>query len=822
MLVQASPYSLYTAGAHYSWMNATIRMSINQVEYTTIKNGVPIIHLFGRGEDGVLHKLDITGFRPYFYIPEAQSSLEHPEEVILDRETSYVSIYGNPVLRAYVTRPSDVREVRDRYTHYEADVTFTSRFLIDNGLTGGVESPADYVDYRELKSTPIKAPLRTCILDIECTDERGFPDADTDEILCLTCWDSFDNTFVTFFYNPSGRSLDIATLEAANKGKKGCYDPDIHTVHEFGDEKAMLTAFIRYLKDKNPDVLTGWNSVDFDMPYIVRRMEMLGMKTEMLGRLPGTVGERGTIRGRSQFDLLAGYKRMKQQQQESYRLDAIAEEELGRKKVHFTGRMCDMWRDNPEKLVEYNFVDVDLCVGINKKNRIIDFFMEVAHYVGCPFEKTMVSSVVVDNYILRRAHGKYVLPSKGQSTEEMFEGALVLEPSLGLKENVVVFDLKALYPMSMMTLNASPETKDPNGELVAPNGVRFRKSPDGLTRSILAELMTERDNKKKERDKYSPDSEEYKVLDMQQDVLKIIMNTYYGVSGYARFRLYDREIASATTATGRDMISATKTIIEAEGYKVIYGDTDSNFCAFPPGPLEDTLARAKLVEDKLNEFYPKHAKDKLNADKSYFSIRFQKIYKLFFQAGKKKRYAGNLIYKEGKTLDIIDIVGFEIRRSDTPHIARKVMRDVMEMILRGKTYEEVRKYLREFIGKYMKGEFSLDEIGIPGGIQKNLDDYENADSHVRGARYSNEHLGTGFKRGSKPKRVYIRDVTAKYPKYDVICFEYGDQVPKEFVIDYDVMLDKTIRQPIMRIIEPLGWKWENIDPSVTTLASWGI
>ena len=126
------------------------------------------------------------------------------------------------------------------------------------------------------------------------------------------------------------------------------------------------------------------------------------------------------------------------------------------------------------------------------------------------------------------------------------------------------------------------------------------------------------------------------------------------------------------------------------------------------------------------------------------------------------------------------------------------------------------------ITKYRAGKYTLDEIGIPGGIGKALDDYESDDAQVRGAKYANQYLHTEFGKGSKPKRVYIRQVTSKYPKTDVLCFEYADQVPPEFVVDRELMLDKTIKQPISRIIEALGWNWDDVDPSRTTLAQWGL
>jgi DNA polymerase I len=583
----------------------------------------------------------------------------------------------------------------------------------------------------------------------------------------------------------------------------------------------MLRAFVAYIIARDPDVLSGWNFVDFDMPYITGRMERLGLRSDSLARIPGMT-ERNALRGRALFDLLTAYKKMHSTLKESYRLDAIAMEELGQQKVRYTGTISDLWKKQPALLVEYNFKDVELCVGINKKDNIIGFYREIARYVGCPLDKTLNSSSVIDVYVLKKAFGKYVLPSKGFANAEEFEGATVFEPSRGVRENVVVLDLKSLYPMAMMTINASMETKDPAGELRAPNGIRFRKQPDGLTRSIISELLKERDEKKALRNTFAFGSPQYIMYDMQQNVLKVIMNTYYGVSGYTRFRLFDREIGSAVTSVGRAIIEHTRRVIEEQGYKVIYGDTDSCMIQLPPLDREKTIELARSIEKTLNGSYSVFAKNELNADVHFFSIKFEKIYARFFQAGKKKRYAGSLVWKEGKDVNETDIVGFEIKRSDTPQITKHVQKTVMELILDGKGLPEVKEFLGTVIKKYRAGKYTLDEIGIPGGIGKALNDYDNDDAQVRGAKYANEYLHTEFGKGSKPKRIYIKTVTAKYPKTDVLCFEYADQVPPEFVVDLELMLDKTIKQPISRIIEALGWNWNDVDPSRTTLAQWGL
>ncbi|HUH78797.1 MAG TPA: DNA-directed DNA polymerase [Methanoregula sp.] len=799
-----------------------ISIAINQVEYSRAAGG-PVIHIFGRDAAGRAARIDVTGFRPYFYITADEAiSKTPPPQATLEPGTAYTSIRGEQLRRLYTQQPGDVRDARERYRHFEADIPFATRFMIDCGLTGGVSAPSANVDYKELAPAGVDAPARTCMIDIECEDERGFPDPQRDAIICITCYDSFLSDYVTFLLAGGGTPETIAAQQTAGGLANGCFRKSTHTICTYGDETAMLRAFAAYIAERDPDVLSGWNFVDFDMPYITGRMERLGLQSSQLARLTGMT-ERNALRGRALFDLLTAYKKMHLSQKESYRLDAVALEEVGEQKVRYTGTISDLWKTQPALLVEYNFKDVELCVKINGKDNIVEFYREIARYVGCPLDKTLNSSSVVDVYVLRKAFGRYVLPSKGFANAEEFEGATVFEPSRGVRENVVVLDLKSLYPMAMMTINASPETKDPNGELKAPNGIRFRKEPDGLTRSIIAELLKERDQKKALRNTFAFGSPQYVLYDMQQNVLKVIMNTYYGVSGYPRFRLFDREIGSAVTSVGRAIIEHTRRVIEQQGYKVIYGDTDSCMVQLPKEcTKEQTIATARAIEAKLNESYREFAKKELNADMHFFSIKFEKIYERFFQAGKKKRYAGLLSWKEGKDVHETDFVGFEIRRSDTPQITKVVQQKVMEQILEGAGYDEIKKYLIEVINKYRAGKYTLDEVGIPGGIGKGLHEYETDDAQVRAAKYANIHLHTEFGKGSKPKRVYIRSVTSKYPKTDVLAFEYGDQVPKEFVVDWELMLEKTIKQPISRIIEALGWDWNDVDPSRTTLAQWGL
>ena len=371
-----------------------IRLAINQVEYSRAPDG-PIIHIFGRNTQGKAVRLDVTGFRPYFYIPADQAAgTAPPIQATLEDGTEFRSIRNEQLRRMYVQQPGDVREVRERYRHFEADIPFATRFMIDCGLTGGVSAPATTADYHDLSPAKVDAPARSCIIDIECEDERGFPDTQRDAIICITCYDSFDNDYTTFLFRKEGESREITDKVAEGGLANGCFRKDIHTISTYTDEVSMLRAFSAYIVSRDPDVLSGWNFVEFDMPYIAGRMEKLGLSATHLARLPGQT-ERNALRGRALFDLLMGYKKMHLSQKESYRLDAVALDEVGEHKVRYTGTISDLWRDQPAILVEYNFKDVELCVAINKKSNIIEFYREIARYVGCFGRRDLVGPAMV-------------------------------------------------------------------------------------------------------------------------------------------------------------------------------------------------------------------------------------------------------------------------------------------------------------------------------------------------------------------------------------------------------------------------------------------
>ena len=314
---------------------------------------------------------------------------------------------------------------------------------------------------------------------------------------------------------------------------------------------------------------------------------------------------------------------------------------------------------------------------------------------------------------------------------------------------------------------------------------------------------------------------------------QFVGQSLYGVLGWDRFRLYDKEMGAAVTATGREVIDYTEEVTSELDKHVIYGDTDSVMVSVGKDvSKEEAIERSFEIEERINDSYDDFATERLNAAEHRFEIEFEKLYRRFFQAGKKKRYAGHVVWKEGKDVDDIDITGFEYQRSDIAPITKEVQREVIDMIVTGEDIETVKSYVTEIIEDFQKGNMDPERIGIPGGIGKRLDNYDTDTAQVRGAKYANLLLGTNFQRGSKPKRLYLDRVHSNffervereldldpaedvlYGEFkrnpDVICFEYADQLPEEFEIDWEKMLDKTLKGPIERILEALDVSWEEV------------
>ncbi|MFC6988162.1 3'-5' exonuclease [Haloplanus sp. GCM10025708] len=377
-----------------------LELSVTQVDYTIEGQGreeYPVINVFGRTPAGEPEHVRVLGFEPYFYAPtESLSDEKLDKDVITRTEDGYESIRGEALTKICTRTPRDVGQIRDEFDHFEADILFPNRFLIDKDVGSGIRVPERRLDsgvvqipHDEVEAADVEADLRVNTFDIEVDDRAGFPEDGEEPILCLTSHDSERDEYVVWIQAaPEGTGKIPTTLPDYDPlDESGTVD-----VRRFDAEEAMLDAFLEYVEETDPDVLTGWNFEDFDAPYFIDRLEVLDPDTdyeldpERLSRV-GEVWRSDwggpTVKGRVVFDLLYAYKRTQFTELESYRLDAVGEQELGVGKERYAGDIGDLWEDDPERLLEYNLRDVELCVELDRKQEIIPFWNEVRSFVGC-------------------------------------------------------------------------------------------------------------------------------------------------------------------------------------------------------------------------------------------------------------------------------------------------------------------------------------------------------------------------------------------------------------------------------------------------------
>ncbi|MCD2202340.1 DNA polymerase domain-containing protein [Halobacterium sp. KA-6] len=445
--------------------DSDVELMVTQVDYTVEGDGDrerPVVHVFGRTADNTAEHVRVHGFRPYFYAPtDSIDEDDLAQDVITGSEETdengdpYESIRGEKLTKIFGRTPRDVGNIRDRFEHYEADILFPNRLLIDKDITSGMRVPerraddgAVYVHHDEIETCEVDADVRVNTFDIEVDDRSGFPEEGEEPILCLTSHDSYRDEYIAWLYEAP---------DATAPSPDELVDHDLMDeradleIRAFDTEEAMHEAFVDYLDETDPDVLTGWNFDDFDAPYYIDRLDELDpytdhdLDSDRLSRVDEvwTSGWGGpNVKGRVVFDLLYGYQRMQRSELDSYRLDAVGEKELDAGKERYTGDIGDLWENDPERLLEYNVRDVELCVEIDRKQNIVPFWKEVAEFVGCKLEDATTPGDAVDVYILHKAYGRFVLPSKGQQESEDYEGGAVFDPITGVRENVTVLDLK--------------------------------------------------------------------------------------------------------------------------------------------------------------------------------------------------------------------------------------------------------------------------------------------------------------------------------------------------------------------------------------------
>lgn len=553
---------------------------------------------------------------------------------VRDGNGAHQSIHGERLKKLNFWKADDDLQL------YESDVNEMTRFLID-----------EYGD-----SDEVSTGHTIMTFDIEVEMNSGLPDIETasNAITSIAGHDSITDDYFVYVVN-KGEKIDKTI-----KGAK---------VESFDTEEGLLSAFMTKWREINPTIVTGWNIDYFDVTYLYNRYKLLfgqqfANQLSPIGKVSyNKYRSRYIIGGVSCLDYLALYKCYNFTELPNYRLDTVASIELGRGKIEYEGNLDQLFRDDIEKFIEYNLVDVELVVDLDKKLQFIDLARAICHTGHVFYEDFLFSSKWLEGAILTflRRSGR-VAPNKprrkprnedGSDGEGKFTGAYVKEPKPGLYKWVYDLDLTSLYPSIIMSINISPETKigklkgysaeqhmkgnletysivddsgnefpplpkekflkfiEKNKYSVAANGVLYRTDKVGVIPEILSVWFDKRVEYKNLMKKYGKEGndEQYKFYGKRQLVQKIMLNSLYGVLGLPSFRFYDVDNAEATTITGQTVIKTTELIANQYYSKVIgkeddynvYTDTDSVF--YQAAPLVKSR-NPELNEESDEEMIP--------------------------------------------------------------------------------------------------------------------------------------------------------------------------------------------------------------------------
>lgn len=476
-------------------------------------------------------------------------------------------------------------------------------------------------------------PLRIFYIDIEvyCPDYFPTPEEASQPINVVTIYDSIDNKFYTWGTKKLSKPID------------NCEYVYCET------ETILLQCMLNYVNKSSPDIISGWNSEGFDMPYIINRVarvideeatKMLSPVRNIYSRMmTGAFGreqQRWYIMGVACVDYLDVYKKFSIGLRESYKLDAIAERELGEKKVDYGNtNLSALADDDWQTFVEYNVQDVNLLVKMEDKLRYLELLRMLAYTGLTTIESAMGTLSVITGATIIKARSKgLVVPTfiKDHSSAAKYEGAYVGEPQRGFQHDVISFDANSLYPNTMISLNLSPETKvgrithkdDTHVHVTHITGKNFKlthskflefikkdniavtrakilfsQNKKGIMPEIVDGIYQQRVEIKKELkklklklSKLSKSDPNYKSvkkladqLDIKQFTLKILINTVYGYFGNKHAPIGDPEIARSITLTGQAVIKKSNDILREYINKngtagpdpIIYNDTDSSY-----------------------------------------------------------------------------------------------------------------------------------------------------------------------------------------------------------------------------------------------------
>lgn len=762
------------------------------------EGGKAAVYLFGRLENGESF-LTISRFDPYFCIRE--DDLAEAEKVsssirFRTEQTALKSMQDDRVVKIILDVPKDVPELRKIFENkkiqcFEADIRFTQRFLLDKDILRSVEIEGEYDAggivgriYREPTLAPSdwRPKLRVLALDIETS-------MDGKHLYCisLVCRDD---------HKPIEHVLFVRDAKAHKT-------LHLKNATAFESEKDLLEHFRNTILDIDPDIITGWNVIDFDLAHLRGKFDQHKVPFRMARqdwdcqlRIESSFlkDSKAEFPGRQVLDGIHLLK-MNFVKLEDYKLGTAAAEFLGEKKLigdeNKGHDIEDAYKKHPQKLVDYNLKDSALVLDILDKTGAVGLTVGRTLLTGMSLERVRGSVASFDSLYLRelRAKGRVAGSSQFSEKEEPISGGYVMESKPGIYDNIIVLDFKSLYPSIIRTFNIDPLSfaqgrlaKDPAAHkdawIVAPNGAVFSQE-EGILPAIIERLWRARDAAKKRKD------------DLASFAIKVHMNSFFGVLANPSCRFFSMDVANAITGFGRHLIQLTMQRIAEMGHTVIYGDTDSVFVDAGAASYAEAERVAKRIEHDINAFYETHIREEYHRACA-MELEVDKIFKHFImpkvrgsEEGAKKRYAGILIDEKG--VETLDVTGMEIVRRDWTDLAKGFQQRMLELVF-AKDDAAVIAYAKRFVADLRAGKLD-DQLVYRKAIRKELESYtKTTPPHVKAARKLEDAgvlltstLIEYVMTEDGPEPLQLRDAKA------------GSGKPKHSPIDYEHYLDKQVR-----------------------------
>lgn len=670
------------------------------------------------------------------FIPEAYRKpldwLLKGERDIELRPLQLCDFHHRPVLGLYTRQHRQLMDLEKRLRAagvdvYEADVRPPERYMMERFITapvwfGGTPDANGTLIDAQMKPAPdYRPPLKLVSLDIETTAQ-----GDLYSIALEGCGER-----------------QVYMLGPPNKTDAVDFKLD------YCDTRAQLLERLNeWLATHDPDAIIGWNVVQFDLRVLHEHAQRLNVPL-LLGRGGETMAWREHGSRNHYFAAAAGRLiidgiealRSATWSFESFSLENVAQTLLGEGKDISTPyqRMDEinrMFAEDKPALARYNLKDCELVTRIFAKTELLKFLLERASVTGLPADRNGGSVAAFTHLYMPLMHRQgFVAPNLGDKPPQASPGGFVMDSRPGLYESVLVLDYKSLYPSIIRSFLIDPvglieglKHPEDSESVEGFRGARFSRTRHCLP-SIVTRVSEGREAAKREHN--APLSQ----------ALKIIMNAFYGVLGSSGCRFFDTRLASSITMRGHQIMRQTRELVEAKGYEVIYGDTDSTFVWLGSAhTAEDASRIGRELVQHVNDWWRAHLHSEYGLQ-SALELQYETHFSRFLmptirgaEEGSKKRYAGLVVHADGRE-DMI-YKGLETVRSDWSPLARQFQQELYQRIFHRQPHQD---YVRDYVRRTLSGE--LDDLLIyRKRLRRQLDDYErNVPPHVRAARLADEY-----------------------------------------------------------------------------------